>query len=158
MALKEHTYKTTITWTGNRGTGTSAYGDYDRSHDITADGKPPIVASADPNFLGDPACWNPEELFLASLSSCHKLWYLGLCSHAGIVVTAYTDEAQGFMEEGGGKDGHFTRVVLHPKVTISAASDRELAEKIHHTAHEKCFIANSVNFPVDYDAETIIEA
>ena len=142
-----HRYRVTVEWTGDRGTGTSGYGDYDRSHEIGAAGKPSIPGSSDPSFRGDPARWNPEELLVASLSACHKLWYLHLCSISGIRVTRYRDEAEGEMEVDKDGGGRFVRVILRPQIEI-AAGDDAIAERLHHGAHEKCFIANSVNFPV----------
>ncbi|WP_432382689.1 OsmC family protein [Duganella sp. P38] len=138
----KHHYQLTVTWTGNRGSGTSGYRDYDRDHAISAAGKPTIPGSSDPAFRGDATRWNPEELLVASASACHKLWYLHLCADAGIIVTAYEDAAAGTMH-----DDRFERIVLRPRVTI-AAGDRELALQLHHVAHQKCYIANSVNFPI----------
>lgn len=147
MAHGEHQYRITVQWTGNRGSGTSSYRDYDRSHTIRAGIKPDILGSSDPAFRGDPARWNPEELLVASVSACHKLWYLHLCADAGIAVLAYVDEAEGTMIEGPER-GRFTQIVLRPRVTIRAGDDRERAERLHHAAHEKCYVANSVNFPI----------
>ncbi len=150
-----HRYQATVAWTGNRGTGTSSYGAYGRDHDIHCPGKPVIAGSSDPAFLGDPGRYNPEELLVASISSCHMLWYLHLCADAGITVTAYQDAAEGRMEEAADGSGRFTEVVLHPKVTIAAGSDAALAERLHAPAHEKCFVANSVNFPVRYTVQVV---
>jgi organic hydroperoxide reductase OsmC/OhrA len=124
------------------------YDAYDRSYEMSMPGKPVIAGSSDPAFLGDPSRWNPEELLVASLSSCHQLWYLHLCAAAGVVVTAYVDEAEGVMVEERGGAGQFTSVVLRPAVTISADSDAAKAAALHHDAHEYCFVARSVNFPV----------
>jgi len=146
-----HRYAVAIRWTGNRGSGTSGYGAYDRSHAIEAEGKPAIAGSSDPHFRGDAARWNPEELFLASLSACHQLWYLHLCAVAGVVVTAYEDRAEGEMEESADGAGQFRRVVLRPRVSIAPGSDKAVAERLHGEAHAKCFIANSVNFPVRHE-------
>lgn len=151
MPAKEHHYAVTVTWTGNQGTGTSGYRTYSRAHDITAGPKPVIPGSSDPGFRGDPARWNPEDLLVASLSACHKLWYLGLCAGAGIIVTAYEDAAEGWMAEHPGGEGQFTRVLLHPRITLAAGSDMAKARHLHHDAHEKCFIARSVNFPVEVE-------
>ena len=148
MPNKQHYYALKVTWTGNTGTGTSTYRDYERTHDISAKGKPTIPGSSDPAFLGDASRWNPEELLIASLSACHKLWFLGLCSQAGIVVTAYEDAAEGSMVEEANGAGQFTLVTLRPHVTISAESDEAKAIKLHHHAHAMCFIARSVRFPV----------
>lgn len=147
MAHHEHTYRVSVEWTGNRGTGTSGYREYDRDHTIRADGKPDIPGSADPAFRGDAARWNPEDLVVAAASACHKLWYLHLCADAGIAVVAYTDDAQGTLLDA--QPGRFTRIVLHPRVTIRAGDDRDLAHALHHAAHEQCYVANSVNFPID---------
>lgn len=145
---KEHIYKTDLVWTGNLGDGTRNYKGYSRSHEISVEGKPIIVGSSDPNFNGDASRYNPEEMFVASLSSCHLLWYLHLCSQAKIVVVDYKDKANGKMIETADGGGHFTEVVLEPRVLITEESDIEKANELHHKAHELCFIANSVNFPV----------
>jgi len=148
MAGKQHTYSVKVVWTGNTGTGTFSARSYTRDYDIMAPGKPTIEGSSNPSFRGDPARWNPEDLLLASLSACHKLWFLGLCAQAGIVVTAYEDHATGEMEEERTGAGQFTSVTLHPHVTLSTTSDAEKALDLHHKAHDMCFIARSVNFPV----------
>ncbi|NBA97992.1 OsmC family protein [Pseudomonas sp. R5(2019)] len=153
MADKEHHYEVQVTWTGNEGTGTSSYSGYSRSHVISASGKAPVDGSSDPAFGGDSTRWNPEELLVASLSACHKLWYLGLCAQAGVVVVGYEDNAQGVMIEQGNGAGHFTSVVLKPKVTLAPGSDLGKAHDLHHIAHQKCFIARSVSFPVSHEPE-----
>ena len=152
---REHRYLVALTWTGNRGTGTSSYRDYSRDYEIGVDGKPGILGSADPAFRGDRSRWNPEELLVASLAACHKLWYLHLAAEAGIVVTAYADRAEGVMEVGRDGAGRFTNVVLRPTVTVAAGCNAELARTLHKPAHEKCFIANSVNFPVECEPQIV---
>ena len=154
MAQHEHTYKVRVEWTGNRGSGTSSYREYGREHTISAAGKPTIAGSADVAFRGNAERWNPEDLLVASASTCHQLWYLHLCADAGIVVQRYVDDAVGTMLDGPDK-GRFTRIVLHPRVVIRAGDDRELAARLHHEAHAKCYVANSVNFPID--CEPVIE-
>jgi organic hydroperoxide reductase OsmC/OhrA len=147
-----HRYRVKVEWSGNLGGGTSNYKAYERRHEISADRKPPIPGSSDPAFRGDASRWNPEELLVASLSACHKLWYLHLCAAAGVVVTSYVDSAEGEMEETADGSGHFRRVLLRPVVTISPESDQGKARELHALAHAKCFIANSVNFPVEHEA------
>jgi organic hydroperoxide reductase OsmC/OhrA len=154
MAHGEHKYQVTVEWTGNKGSGTSGYRDYGREHVIRSGGKPDIPGSSDPAFLGDAARWNPEDLLVAAACACHKLWYLHLCADAGIAVLAYLDDAQGTMVDSP-QEGRFTQIVLRPRVTIRAQDDAELAERLHHTAHEKCYIANSLNFPIR--CEPVIE-
>lgn len=146
---KQHHYSASITWTGNNGTGTSGYAAYERSHIIRIAGKPDLPASSDAPFRGDVTRHNPEDMLLASLSSCHMLWYLHLCADAGIIVTAYTDNATGIMVQTD-KGGHFSEVTLHPEVTITDASRTEEADRLHEVANRHCFIANSVNFPVKH--------
>lgn len=148
MNDKRHRYAVRVVWTGNTGSGTESYRGYERAHDIRADGKPTIAASSDPTFRGDTSRWNPEELLVASISACHKLWYLGLCAQAGVVVTAYEDAAEGDMIEDASGAGQFTSIRLHPRVTISTRSDEAKAMELHQQAHAMCFIARSVNFPI----------
>lgn len=157
MSHSEHAYSVTTRWTGNRGTGTSDYKAYDRTHEIVAPGKPAIPASSDPAFRGSPERYNPEDLLVASLSACHLLTYLHLCAVSGIVVTSYEDDASGTMVEVPATGGHFTEVVLRPVVTISSG-DTELAQSLHDKAHHLCFIANSVNFPVRCEPKVRMEA
>lgn len=156
MADKQHHYAVNVSWTGNLGTGTASYRGYSRDHVIQAEGKTPIPGSSDPAFRGDPARWNPEDLLVASLSACHKLWYLGLCAEAGIVVLAYEDDAEGEMVEEPSGAGQFSSVTLRPRVTLAAGSDLDKARELHHLAHQKCFIARSVNFPVVHAADISI--
>ncbi len=146
--MTEHRYQIDLTWTGNRGTGTSSYRAYGRDHEITAGAKPMIPGSADSAFRGDPGRWNPEELLVASLAACHKLWYLHLAAEVGIVVVDYRDQAAGTMQEMSDGGGQFVEVTLNPVVTITAGDAAE-AHALYHKAHEMCFIARSVNFPVD---------
>jgi len=149
--MKTHNYKTVIQWTGNKGPGTSSYQSYSRNHIIKVAGKyDEIKASSDPSFRGDEQRFNPEELFLSSLSSCHMLWYLHLCSANNIVVTDYLDNATGSMEENENGSGKFTEVTLNPRVTVTDPNMIELAEKLHAEANKMCFIANSCNFEVQH--------
>lgn len=152
---RTHDYAATVRWTGNQGTGTSGYKAYSRDHDIAVPGKPVIAGSSDPAFRGDPARHNPEDLLVASVSACHMLWYLHLCATAGIAVTAYDDAASGTMAEDATGGGRFTAAILRPRITVAPGSDVARAVALHHEAHEKCFIANSVNFPVT--VEPVVE-
>ena len=146
----QHNYKLTVKWTGNKGTGTSSYRAYDRNHIILIEGKPTLEGSADPTFHGDRSKHNPEELLVASLSACHMMSYLHACIKAGITVVDYEDNATGTMITEG-DSGHFTEVILNPVVTITNASQIDLANELHKRANELCFIANSVNFPVKHN-------
>jgi organic hydroperoxide reductase OsmC/OhrA len=158
LRLKAHTYGTYVHWTAGGGEGTKSYRSFSRDHTIGADGKPDIAASSDPAFRGNSARYNPEELLVASLSSCHMLWYLHLCSVNGITIVDYRDQASGVLEESDDSSGQFVRVELHPVVTIAASADRDRALALHHEAHRLCFIARSVNFPVEVDAKIVAAA
>jgi organic hydroperoxide reductase OsmC/OhrA len=140
-------YDVRLVWTGDRGSGTSGYRAYGRDHDVLVDGKPAIAGSADPAFRGDAARHNPEDLLIASLAACHMLWYLHLCADAGVVVVAYEDAATGRMSLRADGGGRFDEVTLHPVVTIRSG-EPATAEALHAEAHRRCFIANSMNFPV----------
>jgi organic hydroperoxide reductase OsmC/OhrA len=144
MAGKEHRYRPVITWTGNTGEGTASYKAYERAHLISAPGKADIAGSSDKTFRGDAACWNPEEMLVASASTCHMLWYLHLCAVNGVVVLDYRDEPEGLMIEEADGSGAFSRIVLRPRVKLAAASNEEKARALHHDAHSMCFVANSL--------------
>ncbi|ABF40948.1 conserved hypothetical protein [Candidatus Koribacter versatilis Ellin345] len=146
--MKEHTYEVSMKWTGNDGHGTSDYKAYRRDHIHSAAGKPDIPGSSDPHFRGDASRYNPEELLVSSLSSCHLLWYLHLCAVNGVVVVGYEDNATGVMQENADGSGQFLGVDLCPKVKITAGSDPGKAAALHDEAHHLCFIARSVKFPV----------
>jgi organic hydroperoxide reductase OsmC/OhrA len=144
----QHEYTARISWTGNHGEGTSSYTGYGREYLIAIPGKPDLAGSADPAFRGAAERHNPEDLFLASLSACHMLYYLSLSARKGIRVMAYEDEAQGtlIMQPGGG--GRFTGVTLRPAVAVARGGEVEVARQLHEAAHELCFIANSCNVPI----------
>jgi organic hydroperoxide reductase OsmC/OhrA len=143
---KEHRFAARLLWTGAAAGPTRSYESYSRTWQLEVAGKPPLEGSADPVFRGDAGKYNPEDLLVAALASCHLLSYLALCARAGIEVASYEDQASGTMAI---KDGRmrFVEVMLAPKVVI-AAGDRQRAEALHAQAHAECFIANSVNFPV----------
>ena len=151
--MKQHTYNVQLEWTGNDGEGTKSYASYRRDHSIVCEGKQAIAGSSDPSFRGDRTRYNPEELLVASLSSCHMLWYLHLCAVNKMTVIEYRDAAAGTMEERADGSGAFVRVLLRPIVKIGAGDDRAKAMALHHEAHRMCFIANSVNFPVEHEPE-----
>ncbi|MGA3133954.1 MAG: OsmC family protein [Terracidiphilus sp.] len=146
--MRDHSYAVRILWTGNTGEGTKNYRSYARDYLIQTEGKAAVEGSSDPAFRGDARRYNPEELLVASLSSCHMLSYLHLCAMNGVVVASYEDAASGKMQETNSGGGFFAKVELNPKVTIASSSDQAKAEGLHEEAHKNCFIANSVNFPV----------
>lgn len=153
--MNQHTYQTSLRWTGNQGSGTFKYNAYSRDHEISMPDKiHTILGTSDPAFRGDKKRYNPEEMLLASLSACHMLWYLHLCSVNGVIVVEYEDAATGTMEEDEDGSGRFLEVTLHPKVRVAEEKMIAKANKLHEAANQKCFIANSCNFPVHHAAET----
>jgi organic hydroperoxide reductase OsmC/OhrA len=154
--ILQHNYAVELEWLGNRGTGTSDYKSYGRDHLVHADGKHDISGSSDRTFHGDADRWNPEELLLAALSQCHMLSYLHVAAANGVVVTAYTDAAEGTMVQTADGGGHFTSATLRPIVTISSG-DTALALELHREANAKCFIASSVNFTVLHEPRIFAE-
>ena len=152
MAGKTHQYEINMKWTGNQGTGTSRYTAYERSYTLQAAGKPELLGSSDPSFRGDASRYNPEDLLVASLSSCHMLCYLHLCAVNKIVVVKYEDRATGVMTETDEGGGHFTEVILNPVITLENMAMMDKADALHHEANKLCFIANSCNFPVNHKA------
>lgn len=155
--MAEHHYKVKTVWTGNQGKGTLNYHSYTRDHEISSDGKRVIQASSDPAFRGDRSKYNPEELLVSSISSCHMLWYLHLCAVNDIVVTSYADQAKGTMVESDDGGGRFKEVTLYPEVTITDQSKISKAIELHREAHRLCFIANSCNFPITHDPVIKVE-
>jgi organic hydroperoxide reductase OsmC/OhrA len=147
----QHDFHSTIVWTGNRGAGTRTYRGYDRTWDVAMPGKAVVHCSNDPLLGGDATKLNPEELLLSALSACHMLWYLHLASDAGIIVTSYRDEPVGHGETVRSGAGRFTSAVLRPTITVERGADIVEATAIHHRVHEYCFVARSVNFPVEYE-------
>lgn len=152
-----HEYDVAVTWTGNRGNGTSSYAGYRRHHQVSAGAAPPILGSSDPSFRGDPDRWNPEQPQVAALAQCHMLWYLHLAATSGVVVTDYRDDAHGVMRQDSDGGGHFEQVTLHPRVTIDGGSDADVALRLHAEVPKLCFIARSVNFPVHHEPTVLRE-
>lgn len=148
--MKQHNYALKINWTGNSGSGTNSYKSYERSFEVSVDGKEIINGSSDPSFNGDKTKYNPEELLLASISSCHMLWYLHLCADDGIIVTSYIDNAEGIMVENDNGGGKFEQVILKPVISVTENSMIEKAIILHAKANKLCFVANSVNFRISH--------
>ncbi|MEZ5896454.1 MAG: OsmC family protein [Parvularculaceae bacterium] len=134
----------TISW--KRTTEGFGYDDYDRTHSWAFDNGLVINAAAAPAFRGDPACLDPEEAFVASLSSCHMLTFLAIASRKRLTVDAYIDDAVGHLEKNADGKLAIMRLDLRPRVVFAngVSVDAQTLERMHHRAHEECFIANSV--------------
>jgi organic hydroperoxide reductase OsmC/OhrA len=148
MTTKQQRYQLTVKWTGNTGNGTANISSYERSHEVIIKGKQKLRCSSDSNYNGDKSKNNPEDLLLASLSSCHMLWFLHFCAIEGVVVIDYVDNAEGKMIQTTNGAGYFTEAVLNPQVTVLNKAMINKANELHKKASEFCFIANSVKFPV----------
>lgn len=155
-APKSHEFTCRLRWTGAELGPTTNYKTYSRALAVDIPGKPTLAASSATAFFGDGTVHNPEDLLVAALSACHCLSYLALAARGGVEVLDYTDEAYGVMEWDG-KTFHFTRAVLKPVVTVKSGTDLQKARAMHEQAHEQCFIARSVNFPVTNEP-VIVEA
>jgi organic hydroperoxide reductase OsmC/OhrA len=156
MTMKHHHYNATVTWTGDRGSGTSDYKSYDRNHTVGIKGKRIIECTSDPAFRGDPTRHTPEDLLVSSLSTCHMLWYLHLCAVHGVVVTGYVDHASGVMEENADGSGQFIGVNISPTVTVQSPEMVDRAYALHKDANGMCFIARSVNFHVHHHPHIVV--
>jgi organic hydroperoxide reductase OsmC/OhrA len=127
---------------------------YSRRHLLRFDGGAEVIGSSSPHVVpvphSDPAGVDPEEAFVASLSSCHMLWFLSLASRQGFVVERYTDDARGVMARNAAGKMAMITVTLQPEVIFSGSKQptREQLDALHHQAHEECFIANSVTTEV----------
>ena len=143
-----HEYATSLVWIGPEAGSTKTYAGYSREYTVSIEGKEVALrGSADPIFRGDKTLLNPEELLVGALSSCHMLSYLAFCALEGIEIVSYADRARGLMAETGGA-GRFVSVTLRPEVVVARPLEIDRARALHVTAHEACFIANSMNFPV----------
>jgi organic hydroperoxide reductase OsmC/OhrA len=143
------TYRATIEWGLE---GDFAAGRYSRAHSINFDGGVALAGSSSPSVVPVPysveAAVDPEEMFVASLSACHMLWFLDLARRAGLTVEAYRDEAEGVLAKDAEGRLAMTRVTLRPAVRLANELDHARLGALHHAAHEACFIANSVTTEV----------
>lgn len=124
-----------------------------KTHQVFIDDKSPLTISAAKMFKGDETKYNPEDLLLSALSSCHMMSYFYVCAQNGIELIDYKDEAIGVLELKADGSGAFTSVVLHPVITISNEDMIDKAMILHHEANKLCFIANSCNFPITHNAK-----
>lgn len=153
------TYFATVRWA--RGNDGFLKQHYSRGHTWQFDEGLNVPASASPHAVRAPyavaAAVDPEEALVAAVSSCHMLFALSFFSKHSVVVESYVDTPEGVMEQRADGKTAITRVVLRPVVTVSAgAPGAELFAKIHHDAHEECYIANSVNFPVSIEPRLVM--
>ena len=142
----------TIRWFASPGED-FAKGQYSRAHSWNFDGLTNVAASASPHIVpmpwANPNAVDPEEAFVASVSSCHMLFFLDFARRAGVIVTSYEDEAEGEMSKGSDGKVRIARIALRPRISFGGkAPDQAMIDELHHKAHEACFIANSITTEV----------
>jgi len=144
--MKSHEYHAHLKWhpMGQE----FAYNSYSRLYTIKSQGKPDLMGTAAPEYKGSKYHYNPEDMLIMSLSACHMLSYLAYAANSKVTVLSYSDDATGLMHQEGNKI-KFKEVTLNPQILISKDSNEERAHQLHEKAHEACFIANSVNFPIN---------
>lgn len=145
---KTQNYKLDLSWQGNHGAGTMTHTSYDRNFTTHEGSRPPVLGSSHPAFRGNSERYCPEELLLASLSSCHMLWYLHMCAAHEVVVLEYHDHPVMEMEVKEFGNGDIRSATLSPVVRIASEDQREQAMAMHQRAHQSCFIAKAVNFEI----------
>lgn len=138
-----------LSW--NRNEKPFTYKEYSRDHEVDFGHGVTIKKSAAAEYLGTAELADPEQTFVASLSSCHMLTFLAFCSLQKLTLESYTDEAVGFLEKGDSGKPVLARIELHPKTTFAPGVEvsREKLEELHHKAHEECFLANSVHTKIE---------
>jgi organic hydroperoxide reductase OsmC/OhrA len=151
MGIK-HLFKAKLNWFSSKEEEVSTSKIYSKSHTVIVEGKPILNVSAAKAFKGDPTLYNPEDLLLSSIVSCHMMSYLYVCEQNGIEVLSYTDAAEATLEVLENGSGRFIEVRLYPKVIIRQKEKIAEALRLHQKANELCFIANSCNFPIVHEA------
>jgi organic hydroperoxide reductase OsmC/OhrA len=153
-----HIFKAKVNWQLGHNETTQNPKGFSRNHVVNiANKKAPLEVSAAKPFRGAPTLYNPEDLLLSALASCHMMSYLYVCAQHNIEVLNYEDHAEAILDVEASGRGHFTKVTLNPVVTIKDALQQELAKTLHNKANSLCFIANSCNFPVTHHAEVYIK-
>ena len=153
-----HTFKATINWNINEGESTQNPRTFSRNHEVLIENKAtPLKVSAAKPFRGDDTLYNPEDLLLSALASCHMMSYLYVCAQNNIEVISYSDDAEGDLEVNASGSGSFKIVRLKPVVTIKNETQKALAENLHSKANQLCFIANSCNFPITHLAKIVVK-
>lgn len=148
-----HLFKVALNWIKKESKMDSSTRIYTKSHHISIEGKPDLEVSAAKAFKGDPNLYNPEDLLLSSLTSCHMMSYLYCCAQHKIEVISYQDHSEATLQVNPDGSGKIVKVDLFPEIIISDSSQIELALSLHKKANELCFIANSCNFPVYHHAK-----
>lgn len=150
--MSTHHFKANLKWKLKDKPENSTQRLYAKNHEISFEGKELLKVSAAKVFKGDPALLNPEDLLLSSVTSCHMMSYLFVCSQNNIEVLSYEDYSEVILEVNTNGSGKITQIILKPIIKIKDSSQSELALSLHQKANELCFIANSCNFPIKHHA------
>lgn len=142
-------YKATIRW--NRQTPDFKYDTYDRSHHVQFGGGIQIQASSAPEYMGNGALANPEELLVAACSNCHMLTFLAIAAKTGLIVNSYVDEAYAVLGKNSAGRIAVTKVTLRPRIEFETPVTPEKLKDLHEKSHRNCFIANSVSCPIEVE-------
>lgn len=145
-----HIFKAKLDWIFTKKEVESTLKTFSKSHTITIDGKDVIKVSAAKAFKGDPSLYNPEDLMLSSVVSCHMMSYVYVCEQNGIEIVSYSDAAEATLEVLANGSGRFIGIKLNPKVIIKNKEKINEALNLHKKANQLCFIANSCNFPIEH--------
>ena len=147
MLTKNHQYTLRLHWTGGKAPRKERYYSIDFGDKLTIEG------SADKPFLGDETKLNPEEMLLGALTSCHMMSFFYVCRHQKIEIESYEDNPVGELSLNNDGSGQFDKVILNPQVTFRCPVDEPELLELHRIAGKLCFIANSLNFPVEYNPQ-----
>ena len=154
----KHTFTASLQWHHKSAVALEENPKASKNHLIHIEGKADLPISAAKAFKGDANLYNPEDLLLSSLMSCHMMSFLYCCTQAKIEVCRYTDQAEAILDLQADGSGRISKVVLRPHVVIADPSRMEQALSLHQEANRLCFIANSCNFPVEHQATCSAEA
>ena len=153
----KHLFKAKLNWNSISKEVFTTSKKYTKTHQIAIDGKEILNVSAAKAFKGDPGLYNPGDLLLSSVVSCHMMSYLYVCLQNDITVVSYQDDAEGTLEVLENGSGRFVEIRLNPNVIIKEKEKIAQAISLHTKANELCFIANSCNFPILHFASCEVE-
>ncbi|QDO92455.1 osmotically inducible protein OsmC [Formosa sediminum] len=144
-------FKISNSWSLEHASKITSKGGSIKTHQVFLEKGKTLEVSAAKPFKGDPSKYNPEELLMAALSSCHFMSYLYVCEQAGITILEYSDTVEGILNLQANGSGAFAKISLNPQVKIENQDQIQLAESLHEKAGNLCFIANSCAFKIEYN-------
>ena len=154
---EEHVFETHLHYPADPNQKLPPEAELSRDNTLGAQGHPDVPGALPPALGGHDRGYSPEDLLILALSECHLLTYLALAQRRGLAVKRYEDRATGRLGKNANGQTQMVEVVLHPRVTVAKGTDVAAAQALHDRAHHHCFIANSVNFAVRHEPETVEE-